>query len=80
MNRFYKANIELKEYLESKGLTYHPIENEDVYYLTQHSSGKQLRIDPRVNLITVLNEKGNTISESNIYTTKQLNGIFELED
>lgn len=72
MSTFYRANAELKTYLEEVGLTFHDREEEEVNYLTDHNSGKQVKVDFKNSLITFLDNSGDVVDESSSFTDNQI--------
>lgn len=80
MGKFYKAGQGLEDYLLEVGFTAHSRaglkSKEDSKYFTEHKTGKQVRIDYDINFITFLDEKGNFVDESSVYTDNQINNFI----
>jgi hypothetical protein len=76
MSKFYRANTELKTYLESLGLTFHDREDPEVNYLTDHKSGKQVKVDIKNSLVTLLDNSGDIIDQSSSFTDNQIKSFL----
>lgn len=72
MSKFYVANIDLFEYLVELGLTFHNREDEDVKYFTDHSTGKQIKLNYGNNLVVFIDANGRTVEFSSAYTNNQI--------
>lgn len=72
MGKFYTANEEFKNYLLELGFTFHNREEEDVNYFTEHNTGKQVKVDTKKNLVTLLDKYGKIESESSSFTDNQI--------
>ena len=74
MGTFYTAgHTELANFLTSLGLTFHSREDdENVMYFTNHANGKQVKVQKRSNLVSLLDERGETIESSSSFTDNQL--------
>jgi len=72
MGKFYRANQELKDYLLGAGLTFHDIGETNLNYFTEPYSGKQVKIDTKSNLVSLIDAKGNTIDFSSSFTDNQI--------
>lgn len=72
MGKFYRANDDLSNYLLTLGFTFHDREDEDLKYYTHHESGKQVKINVKTNLITLLDASGKLVDESSSYTDNQI--------
>jgi len=76
MGKFYTANQEFENYLLELGFTFHTRvekgETEEVKYYTEHTTGKQVKINFKSNLVTLLDKYGRTEDESSSYTDNQI--------
>jgi hypothetical protein len=77
MGRFYIANKDLEQYLKSLGLVFHDREEPHKKYYTQHSDGKQVRIDTDKRLVTFLDEYGYVEDYSSSYTNNQIEAFLK---
>ena len=77
MGKFYRANKELGEYLVELGLTFHDREESDVKYYTDHTSGKQVKINTENRLVTFLDSQGEPVDYSSSFTDNQINKFLE---
>lgn len=80
MGKFYTANEELTEYLVELGLTFHNREETEVMYFTDHSSGKQVRIEPTKKLVSLLDNQGIVVDYSSSYTDNQIKKFLEVTE
>lgn len=77
MGKFYTANEELSAYLtEELGLTFHDREEPELKYFTAES-GKQVKLDIKNNIVTLLDDKGLYVDEASSYTDGQLVRFLE---
>ena len=73
MGKFYTANNELKDYLVGLGFPFHDRgEDDGILYYTEHTTGKQVKINNNVNLITLIDPYGRIEDESTSFTDNQI--------
>jgi len=72
MGKFYTANEEFTNYLLESGFTFHDREDESVKYYTEHTTGKQVKVDSNRNLVTLLDQYGRIEDESSSFTDNQI--------
>lgn len=80
MGRFYTANEELAAYLVELGLTFHNREETEVSYYTDHTSGKQVKIESDKKLVTLLDNQGITVDYSSSFTDNQIKKFLEISE
>lgn len=81
MGKFYTANEELANYLTKLGLTHHcrveKESEEEKKYFTDHSTGKQVKINKKDNLVSLLDNKGTIVDYSSSYTDNQIQAFLQ---
>jgi hypothetical protein len=72
MGKFYSANDELKNYLVEIGLEFHDRGESGVSYFTAPFSGKQVKINNEIKLVSFLDNTGIEIDSSSCFTDNQI--------
>lgn len=80
MGKFYRANEEFTNYLIQLGLTFHQTEavaDSEVKYYTDHTTGKQVKVDNKFSFITFLDNKGMYVDGATSFTDNQVTSFLE---
>jgi hypothetical protein len=77
MGKFYTANKELNDYLTELGLTFHDRGEVEVSYFTEHSSGKQVKVNHESNLVTFMDNAGIELDSSSCFTDNQIEKFLD---
>ncbi len=72
MGKFYTANEDFKNYLLSLNFKFYTREDEDINYFTEHETGKQVKVNTKNNLVTLLDEYGIVVDEASSFTDNQI--------
>lgn len=73
--RFFRAGKAFTNYIQGMGFKHRVVDSKKEYFT--NSRGLQIKIDYEFKMITLLDEKGNTVKYSSTFTDKEIDKFIK---